>query len=84
MWCAKKGDLARVQWLLERGARVNVGAAADGYTALMNAADKGHLEVVRELLVRGANVNTASTSDGGTALIDASFCGHLDYQIHQA
>jgi hypothetical protein len=64
MACSKTGDLARVRWLLDRGASVNAvrgGVRSDlNLNSLMAACQHGHLEVVRELLGRGANVNGTS------------------------
>jgi hypothetical protein len=74
MACSYTGDLARVRWLLDRGADVN---AADGMTSLMMACESGRSEIVRELLGRGANVN-AQTSTGMTSLMWACQFGHLE------
>ncbi len=66
MASARRGDLARVRWLLGRGANAN--AQTDlGETALMEACQMGHLGIVRELLGNGADVNAAE-ADGKTAL----------------
>ena len=77
MACSINGDLARVRWLLERGANVNA-QVEDGATSLILACFNGHLEVVRELLGRGANVNAARTSNGWTSLMAACSRGHLE------
>jgi hypothetical protein len=49
MYVAKIGDLARLRWLLKRGANVNVEDTL-GKTALYYACENGHFEIVRELL----------------------------------
>ena len=76
--CSRIGDLARVRWLLDRGAAVNAAQASSGMTPLIAACYEGHLEVVRELLGRGANVNAARTRDGRTSLHWACLEGHLE------
>ncbi len=70
---AARGDSARVQNLLDRGANVN--GIARGQTALIAAASRGHVTVVRVLLDRGADVN-ARTRGGETALSLATVTGH--------
>ncbi len=77
MACTLNGDLARVRWLLDRGADVNA-ALTDSSTSLLMACEKGHLEIVRELLGRGANVNAVRTDDGMTSLMWACQIGHLE------
>ena len=79
MHAAATGDVARLRWLLARGARVEMGGAGEleaGKTALMWASQEGHVEVARELLARGANVNAARTDNGWTSLMAASEEGH--------
>ena len=78
MFATLEGDLERVHFLLDRGARVNKECLIDGGTALMIAAQYGHLKIARLLLDRGANVNAARTDIGATALIVASEYGHLE------
>ncbi len=55
IYAAWKGDLERLRFLLDRGARVNKGCVDDGMTALIWASQDGHLEVVCELCGRGAD-----------------------------
>jgi ankyrin repeat protein len=54
MYAAQKGDEARVEWLLKRGAQLEL-ADSDGYTALLNATNGNHVGVVRLLLSKGAS-----------------------------
>jgi ankyrin repeat protein len=54
---AKRGDVARVTALLDRGADPNESGDEHGTTALTIAAFLGHLDVVRALLARGADVD---------------------------
>lgn len=49
MYVAKIGDLARLRWLLKRGADVNIQDTL-GKTALFFACESGHVDIVRELL----------------------------------
>ena len=49
MHAARRGNVARVRWLLARGAPTEL-AEKIGYTACTLASEKGHVEVVRALL----------------------------------
>jgi ankyrin repeat protein len=71
---AKKGDLARVQQLIESGVDIN---ATDrrNLTALMWASSNGNIEIARLLIEKGADVNAHS---GWTALIWAAAKGQTD------
>jgi len=73
---SQKGDLGKVQSILNRGFRPNV-ARPDGVTPLMEAAAHGHGEIVRALLDAGAEVSTISRS-GYAALPAAALAGHTD------
>ena len=73
---AGRGDTAKVQLLLDKGADINA-KDSNGETALMEAADNGHLEVVKQLLAKGADVN-AKSSYGYTALLYAADQGHTE------
>ena len=77
MACSLNGDLARVRWLLDRGADVNAALTNNGFTSLMMACEKGHLEIVRELLQQGADVK-AVTAFKQTSLMVACMGGHID------
>jgi ankyrin repeat protein len=78
IYASGRGLLGRVQRLLARGARINLGAESDGTTPLMMASQNGRLEIVRELCGKGANVNAAMTNNGFTALMWACQNGHLE------
>ena len=69
---ADSGQLNSVQFLLKRGADVNIHNQW-GMTPLICAAENGHLEVARFLLDAGANPNIISEGiePGGTALMAA-------------
>jgi ankyrin repeat protein len=53
---AARGDLARVQALLQAGAAIEQ-RDANGRTAVLAATAGNHVDVVRALVARGANVN---------------------------
>ena len=59
MYAAQKGNKARVEWLLKRGARLEL-ADSDGFTALAWASTLGYTEVVELLLGKGALASGAS------------------------
>jgi uncharacterized protein len=66
MAASAKGDLKKVQELLDKGTPVNVRSGGGG-TALMEATNGGHTDIVKLLLEKGADVN-ARKDDGATAL----------------
>ncbi|HEX8131292.1 MAG TPA: ankyrin repeat domain-containing protein [Pyrinomonadaceae bacterium] len=72
---ARKGDVAAVRALLDRGVDVNT-KFRYGATALSYASDKGHLEVVKLLIERKADVNVKDTFYGATPIIWAAQKGH--------
>lgn len=63
----RKGDLAQVKALLDKGAGVN-SKSPYGSTPLFFACDRGYVEVARLLIERGADVNVKDTFYGATAL----------------
>ena len=68
LWeAARKGDVATVQTLLDKGADVNA-KFRYGTTALFKAAERGHTEVVKLLLARGADAGVKDTFYGATAM----------------
>jgi hypothetical protein len=75
MYAAQAGDVARLRWLIARGARLEL-KDWKGRTALYWASRAGRVEVVRELLARGAAVDAANNK-GATPLFIASEKGHL-------
>jgi hypothetical protein len=76
MFAAQKGDVARLRWLIARGARLEL-KDWKGRTALHWASMEGRVETVRELLARGAAVDPARDS-GATPLFIASQEGPLE------
>jgi ankyrin repeat protein len=76
MHASARGDVARVSWLLARGAPRDA-QNADGWTALFYASSSGHADAVRALVAGGAGVHVTAI-DGATPLILASFSGTLD------
>ena len=56
----RKGDLAQVKALLDKGVSVN-SKSSYGQTPLFFACDRGYLEIVKLLVDRGADVNVADT-----------------------
>ena len=71
---AMRGDVAAVQRLIGKGAKVN-GKDKSGWTALMLACQSGKIEAVRALIDRGADVSAAN-SRGINALMIASENGY--------
>ena len=72
---ARRGDLATVKALLDKGVDVNT-KFRYGATALSYAADKGHTEVVKLLIERKADVNVKDTFYNATPIIWAAQKGH--------
>lgn len=72
---ARKGDVAEVKVVLDKGADVNA-KFRYGATALFKAAERGHTEVVKLLIERGADVTVKDTFYGATALYWAMDKGH--------
>jgi len=73
----RKGDLAAVTALLDKGADVNA-RFRYGATALFKAAERGHTEIVKLLLARGADVTIKDTFYGATAMTWALDNGHVE------
>lgn len=73
----RKGDLAAVTALLDKGADVNA-RFRYGATALFKAAERGHTEIVKLLLARGADVTVKDTFYGATAMTWALDSGHVE------
>ncbi|MEK6334712.1 MAG: ankyrin repeat domain-containing protein [Acidobacteriota bacterium] len=73
----RKGDLAAVTALLDKGADVNA-KFRYGSTALFKAAERGHTEIVKLLLARGADVTVKDTFYGATAMTWALSNGHVE------
>ncbi|MCM3869666.1 MAG: ankyrin repeat domain-containing protein [Pyrinomonadaceae bacterium] len=77
MWEAvRKGDVALVTALLDKGADVNA-KFRYGTTALFKAAERGHTEVVKLLIARGADVSVKDTFYGATAMTWALQNDHI-------
>jgi len=73
----RKGDVAAVTALLDKGADVNA-KFRYGTTALFKAAERGHTEVVKLLLARGADVSVEDTFYHATAMTWALDNKHLE------
>ena len=76
MFQAFAGNVARLRWLLARGARVS-GRTRNGLSALSWAAQVGNVACIAALLDAGAGVDEAS-NDGVTPLHYAAWKGHLE------
>jgi hypothetical protein len=64
---SRKGDVAQVKALLDKGANVN-SKSPYGSTPLFFACDRGHVEVVKLLIDRGADINVEDTFYHANAL----------------
>lgn len=62
----EKGNFARVEYVLSRGADVNV-KDAFGWTPLMNVASAGRMDIATSLLANGANLELRD--NGGTTAL---------------
>lgn len=74
---ARKGDVAAIKALLDKGVNVNV-KTRYGATALSYACEKGHVDLVKLLIERGADVNVQDTFYGEIPLGWASGNGHIE------
>jgi hypothetical protein len=78
LWeAARKGDVATVKTLLDKGANVNA-RFRYGTTTLFKASERGHTEVVKLLLERGADVSVKDTFYGATAMTWALENKHIE------
>ena len=73
---ARVGDMLKIRMLLADGANPNA-VAANGYSALMHAAEMGHKDLVETLLAADAQPN-AKNHSGDTALLLATVEGYKD------
>jgi len=71
------GQIAMVQWLLEKGASVHIRDSSD-QTPLMAAVQNGHLEVIRLLVLAGAHLGLSS---GELGLLFTSAAGQGREQV---
>lgn len=67
-WACEFGRTTVVEFLLERGVKIDAKLKHDGQTGLHWAACGGHAETVDALLRRGARVDAKDESYGGTPL----------------
>ncbi|MBL4658322.1 MAG: ankyrin repeat domain-containing protein [Flavobacteriales bacterium] len=72
----EKGDLSKVEKLINRGEDVN-SKSDNGRTPLMFAAFQGRTRIVKLLVDAGVDMNVTNT-EGSTALIIASVKGHTE------
>ena len=66
-----------MQYLLDRGATVDIVRANDGRTPLADAADRGRTDIVKLLLAHGADMNTLDKA-GNTPLVMPIKNGHSE------
>jgi len=74
---ARKGDVAAVQALLDKGISPDA-KWRYGMTALFPAAERGHMEIVKLLIDRGANVNAQDRFYNATPIVWAIGKGHVE------
>jgi ankyrin repeat protein len=74
---ARKGDVATVKAMLDKGVDVNL-KTRYGATALSYACDKGHLDLAKLLIDRGADVNVKDTFYGEVPIGWALSRGHAE------
>ena len=72
----RKGDLAAVKSLLDKGADANA-KFRYGATVLFKAAERGHAEIAKLLIERGVDVNVRDTFYQATAMYWALDKGHV-------
>jgi ankyrin repeat protein len=81
-WAAYAGSKNAVEFLLDRGADINAGLAADGpwwgLTALSLAVSGGHFDVAKTLLERGASADVKVLVGNGTEPLSAYVRNRLD------
>lgn len=73
---ARVGDMLKIRMVLAAGANPNA-VAANGYSALMHAAEMGHKDLVEALLTAGAQPS-AKNHSGDAALLLATVEGYKD------
>ncbi|KOS23162.1 Ankyrin-3 [Escovopsis weberi] len=64
---ASNGNFERVELLVRRGAKIDLGSPVDG-TALTQACFMGHFDVVKYLVEKGADVNASCNGINGAPL----------------
>jgi hypothetical protein len=74
---ARKGDIAAVKALLDKGVDVNA-KTRYGATSLSYACDRGNIDLVKLLIERGADVNVKDTFYGATPITWAADNGHTE------
>mmetsp|Transcript_101305 Transcript_101305/g.174942 ORF Transcript_101305/g.174942 Transcript_101305/m.174942 type:complete len:155 (-) Transcript_101305:516-980(-) len=75
---AMRGDVARLQGMIDRDKRHASARDKSGYTPLHYAARAGHMEAIRLLLRCEADPNAATTLGRSTPLHRAAYCGHVE------
>merc|ERR1712113_207668 len=73
----KKGHLAVVKYLLEKGANVDAHNIEESTSSLILACNGGHLEVVKYLVEEGADVHARDSLHDSTLMV-ACKVGHLE------
>lgn len=78
MLAAREGHLDVVQYLIQRGADLNIAHNKTGQTALLFAIAMNRMDVLRALLDAGADLECATKKDRETALLYASRTSPLE------
>ena len=76
-YAAERDHMDVVEYLIAKGAEVDVPGGREGHTPLMNAADNHHMKVVDYLIAKGADLNAKGADYHFTELQLAAYKGDI-------